>query len=146
MAHHPQDSRNQGRSKLIQSGTALNPVMFLGLRTVTYPAPDLAAAREWWTRVLGFPPYFNEPFYVGFNVGGFELGLVPDQPPALAGDGPISYWGVSEIHSARQRLIDCGAVGVTDVTGVGEGIQVATVRDPFGNLVGLIENPHFEGG
>ena len=52
--------------------------MFLGLRTVIYPTVDFAAATAWYTQAIGQAPYFNEPFYVGFNIGGFELGLVPD--------------------------------------------------------------------
>ena len=58
--------------------------MFLGLRTVVYSAPDLAASKAWWTEVLGVPPYFDEPFFVGFNPGGFELGLDPAADPAAA--------------------------------------------------------------
>ena len=53
----------------------------LGLRTIIYPVPDLERARSWWSDLLGFKPYFDEPFYVGFNVGGYELGLVPDDSP-----------------------------------------------------------------
>ncbi len=120
------------------------PLMFLGLRTVIYAAPDLAAAREWWTRVLGFPPYFDQPFYVGFNVDGYELGLDPNAPTATGVGGATSYWGVEEIQAAQQHLLALGAVAVTPVTEVGEGIKVATLRDPWGNVVGLIENPHFK--
>lgn len=118
--------------------------MFLGLRTVIYAAPDLAAARDWWARALGFPPYFDQPFYVGFNVGGYELGLDPNAPPATGAGGATSYWGVPEIQASEQRLIAHGAVSLMAVTEVGEGIKVATVRDPWGNVVGLIENPHFK--
>jgi catechol 2,3-dioxygenase-like lactoylglutathione lyase family enzyme len=118
--------------------------MFLGLRTVIYAAPDLPAARAWWTRALGFPPYFDQPFYVGFNVGGYELGLDPNAAPATSHGGPTSYWGVPEITLARQRLLDLGAKALAEVTDVGEGIRVATVCDPWGNVVGLIENPHFK--
>lgn len=56
--------------------------MFLGLRTIVYPAPDLAASKAWWTEALGIEPYFDEPFYVGFNPGGYELGLNPAGDPA----------------------------------------------------------------
>jgi len=52
--------------------------MFLGLRTVVYQAQDLGEAREWYTKVLGSRPYFDQPFYAGFSVGGYELGLVPE--------------------------------------------------------------------
>ncbi len=61
-----------------------------GLRTVIYPAPDLGAATAWWTQLLGQPPYFEEPFYVGFEVAGYELGLLPDADPA---DGALDVLG-----------------------------------------------------
>lgn len=63
--------------------------MILGLRTAIYPAPDLAAARDWYAEVLGMAPYFDQPFYVGFSVGGFELGLVPDATPGTNGPQPL---------------------------------------------------------
>jgi len=59
--------------------------MILGLRSVIYPAPDLDAAKRWYSEVLGIAPYFDEVFYVGFTVGGFELGLVPDATPGTSG-------------------------------------------------------------
>ena len=57
--------------------------MFLGLRTVVYPAPDLAASKAWWTAALGIEPYFDQPFFVGFNPGGYELGLDPNADPSV---------------------------------------------------------------
>ena len=118
--------------------------MLQGLRTVIYRAPDLARAIEWYTQVVGHAPYFSEPFYAGFNVGGYELGLDPNAPSVTSDGGATAYWGVTEISTARQRLLAVGAFAVTEVTDVGEGIKVATVRDPWGNIVGLIENPHFK--
>ena len=69
--------------------------MLLGLRTAIYHTPDIAAGKLWYTKVLGFPPYFDQPFYVGFNVGGFELGLTPDGGPRSSRVG--AYWGVKDI-------------------------------------------------
>lgn len=115
--------------------------MFLGLRTVIYPAPDLAAAKKWYAQVLEQPPYFDQPFYVGFSVGGFELGLLPDAQPGAV--GAQALWGVPDIRAAFDRLIALGASSLEPVAAVGEGIQVAAVLDPFGNRLGLIENPHF---
>lgn len=117
---------------------------FLGLRTVIYPVKDLAKARSWYTDVLGIKPYFDEPFYVGFNVGGFELGLDPDtsaQPPGAAGG--VAYWGVENADEAWARLLKQGATPASPVREVGGGIRVATVKDPFGNVFAIIENPHF---
>ncbi|HTC27991.1 VOC family protein [Dyella sp.] len=116
--------------------------MILGLRTAIYPANDLAAAKQWYTQVLNQPPYFDEPFYVGFQVGGFELGLIPDAQAGTSGPQPL--WGVVDIAIAYARLLELGAKSLEPVTEVGGGIRVAAVVDPFGNRLGIIENPHFD--
>ena len=116
--------------------------MIQGLRTVLYPAPDLARGKEWYAQVLGQGPYFDEPYYVGFEVGGFELGLMPDAEPGATGS--IAYWGVPDAVAAVARLQELGAELHDDVKDVGGGIKVATVLDPFGNVFGVIENPHFD--
>ena len=114
--------------------------MLQGLRTVVYRVADLAHAKKWWTGVLGFGPYFDESFYVGFNVGGYELGLTP--APA-DGPGSTTYWGVPDIEAACERLHHLGASEREPTQEVGGGIKVATMADPDGNRFGLIENPHF---
>jgi predicted enzyme related to lactoylglutathione lyase len=116
--------------------------MILGLRTAIYATPDLARGREWYTRVLEREPYFNEPFYVGFNVGGFELGLIPDGKPSASGAQVL--WGVPDIDAELRRLQKLGAQVHEAAHGVGGDIRVASVLDPFGNVFGLIENPHFD--
>ena len=116
--------------------------MILGLRTALYPTPDIAAGKAWYAKATGVEPYFDHPFYVGFAVGGFELGLVPDAPPGDAGAQPL--WGVTDIAAEVERLVALGAAPLDPVTEVGDGIKVAAVRDPFGNRLGLIENPHFD--
>jgi predicted enzyme related to lactoylglutathione lyase len=116
--------------------------MILGLRTVLYPAPDLARGKEWYTQVLGKASYFDEPYYVGFEVGGFELGLIPDGEPGATGS--IAYWGVPDAAAAVARLRELGATVRDDVMDVGGGIKVASVLDPFGNVFGVIENPNFD--
>ncbi|MFN2317513.1 MAG: VOC family protein [Gemmatimonadales bacterium] len=115
--------------------------MILGLRTIIYPSPDLAAGKAWYTDVVGHGPYFDEPFYVGFAVGGFELGLLPDAPPGAAGS--LAYWGVADAAAEYQRLLSLGAKPHEEVKDVGDGIKVGTVLDPFGNVFGIIENTHF---
>jgi predicted enzyme related to lactoylglutathione lyase len=117
--------------------------MFLGLRTVIYHAPDLAAAKAWYTAVFGVTPYFDEPFYVGFEIGGFELGLNPDTSGVNVGNNAVAYWGVANIDDAYARMLDRGARPLDPVKDVGGDIKVATVADPFGNVIGLIQNPHF---
>jgi predicted enzyme related to lactoylglutathione lyase len=117
---------------------------FLGLRTAVYPVTDLGAARDWYARILGIAPYFDEPFYVGFNVGGYELGLDPDASASKPGaDGPLAYWGVEDAAGALKRLLSMGAREHRPLQEVGGGIKVASVLDPFGNAFGIIENPHF---
>ncbi len=116
--------------------------MILGLRTVIYPTPDLAKGKAWYSRVLGHDPYFDQPFYVGFSVGGFELGLIPDGVPGA--DGPLAYWGVADAAAELERLTQLGATVHEPAKDVGGGIKVAAVKDPFGNVFGVIENPHFD--
>lgn len=117
---------------------------FLGLRTNIYKVSDLAKAKAWYAKTFDTAPYFDEPFYVGFNIGGFELGLDPDTSDQRPGPGgSVTYWGVSSMDAAMKAL---GADGVkihAEPREVGGGIIVASIEDPFGNVIGLIENPHF---
>jgi predicted enzyme related to lactoylglutathione lyase len=116
----------------------------LGLRTVIYHVPDLQRAKAWYSSAFGVQPYFDEPFYVGFNIGGFELGLDPDTKSAKPGPGgSVAYWGVKNAEEAVAHFTRAGASLKSPIQDVGEGIRVATVADPFGNVMGLIENPHF---
>jgi predicted enzyme related to lactoylglutathione lyase len=112
--------------------------MLLGLRTIVYPAPDLDAAKAWFTHLVGQPPTFDEPFYVGFSAGGDELGLDPNADPA---DGPVTYWGVVDVDAAVAELLAQGATEHDPVRDVGEGIRLASVRGPGGVIVGVIQNP-----
>ena len=119
----------------------------LGLRTVIYRVGDLDRAKAWYRDAFEVEPYFDQPFYVGFRVGGFELGLDPDLGEGNPGPGgSTAYWGVDDAPSAYDRLVKLGAAPLTPPKDVGEGIKVATVADPFGNPIGLIENPHFGAG
>ena len=118
---------------------------FQGLRTVIYHAPNLDKAKAWYSSVLGIQPYFEQPFYVGFNVGGYELGLDPDASSTPGGKaGAVAYWGVTDAQAAFDRLISLGAVERSAVQDVGDGIRVASVFDPFENILGIIQNPHFK--
>ncbi|MEZ0370431.1 MAG: VOC family protein [Candidatus Sericytochromatia bacterium] len=118
--------------------------MFLGLRTLGLHVPDLEKAKEWYREVLGYGPYFDEPFYVGFDVGGYELGLVPEEGPVTRGDSTTCYWGVADIEVTHARLVKLGAEALGPIADVGGGILTATVKDPFGNVFGIIFNPHFK--
>ena len=118
---------------------------FKALMTAIYPTPDLARAKAWYSEVFGVQPYFDEPFYVGFDVAGFELGLIPAEGRQQPGNaGVVAYWGVDGIAAAHARVLSLGARELAAVQDVGGGIQVSTVADPDGNALGLIENPHFK--
>ena len=106
-----------------------------------YHVSDLARAKAWYSSVLEHEPYFDQPFYVGYSVGGFELGLVPDGAPGPG--GTVAYWGVPDAAAAIARLEALGATVREPLQDVGEGIRTAAVADPFGNTFGVIENPHF---
>ena len=116
--------------------------MIKGLRTVTYPVADLGRAKSWYADVFGVQPYFDQPFYVGFAVGGFELGLVPDGTPGT--NGTTTYWGVDDIEREVERIAGLGATVRSAIEDVGEGIRMAELLDPFGNVIGLIDNPLFD--
>ena len=115
--------------------------MLSGLRTIVYPAPDLDSSKAWFSAILGAAPDFDQPFYVGFDVGGFELGLDPN---ASLEDGPVTYWGVEDADAALAELLSSGAPPHTPVRDVGEGIRLASVREPGGAILGIIENPLFK--
>ena len=117
--------------------------MFQGLRTVIYHVPDLAAAKAWYASAFNTQPYFDQPFYVGFSVGGYELGLHPDVSGVTFGNNAVTYWGVPNIEEAMTHMKKCGAVTRSEPMDVGEGIKVASVADPWDNVIGIIENPHF---
>lgn len=117
---------------------------FLGLRTCIYKVPDIEKAKEWYSKILGIQPYFDEPFYVGFNVGGYELGLQPDETdPSTKVNTVSTYWGVGDASKTYMRLIGAGATEHEKPADVGEGIIVAAVKDPWGNIFGIICNPRF---
>ncbi|HEV8538136.1 MAG TPA: VOC family protein [Bacteroidota bacterium] len=119
---------------------------FHGLRTVVYFVRDVKKARSWYIKALGIKPYFDMPqYYVGFNVGGYELGLHPDNHKRSKTIGGVdAYWGVSDAGQSLKRLLKLGAKLYNPVEDVGGGIKLGAVKDPFGNLLGVIENPHFK--
>ncbi len=120
--------------------------MFQGLRTLIYrvKTEDLDKAKTWYSKLLGKAPYFDQKFYVGFNVGGFELGLNPTDEKISTGNNVETYLGVTDIQTSLNNCVALEAQVVSPVQDVGENIKVATVRDPFGNILGLIENLNFK--
>jgi predicted enzyme related to lactoylglutathione lyase len=118
--------------------------MLQGLRTAVYKVADLDKAKAWYSDVLGIEPYFDEPFYVGYNVGGYELGLDPDMSDVTIGNSVGIHWGVADVNEFLSKLKTKGIEVHSGPQDVGGGIIVASVLDPFGNVFGIIENPHFK--
>ncbi len=113
--------------------------MFNKLRTVIYHVEDLEKAKAWYKNIIGKDPYFDEPFYVGFDIDGFELGLDPNMNKVEKGNHSVAYWSVDNIEEAERKLLQNDAIGHTPITNVGDGIKVTSLKDPFGNTIGLIE-------
>lgn len=117
----------------------------LGLRTTIYRVNNLAKAKAWYTKAFQTKPYFDEPFYVGFNINGYELGLLPDENTTTQkSDNVMSYWGVGDIHEVYKHLIKVGATIHEKPTNVGGELMVASVYDPWKNVIGIIYNPEFK--
>jgi predicted enzyme related to lactoylglutathione lyase len=112
--------------------------MTSGLKTIVYPVKDPAKAKALFAGLLGAEPYMDQPYYVGFNVAGQEIGLDPNGH-AQGLTGPVPYWHVENIQASLKRLQEGGAKLQQDATDVGEGKLVARVTDADGNLIGLIQ-------
>lgn len=119
----------------------MSPVI-LWLRTTIYKVSDLPAAKEWYSKVFGVTPYFDESYYVGFNVGGYELGLQKEETAKW--ENIAVFWWVENIEESYQYFVSCGAKEEEKPMNVGGDIMVATVKDPWDNLLGLIYNPEFQ--
>lgn len=116
----------------------------LGLRTTIYKVADIAKAKKWYEKVFETKPYFDEPFYVGFNIAGYELGLQPEEVADKKSDNVLSYWGVENVEAEYKRFLAEGAKEHEAPQNVGGDIVVAAVKDPWGNVIGLIYNPGFK--
>jgi predicted enzyme related to lactoylglutathione lyase len=114
--------------------------MTSGMSTVIYPVKDLAQAKTLFSELLGVAPYADEPHYVGFRVGDQEIGLDPNGH-SQGMTGPVGYWEVDDIQKSFQLLLDAGAEVQQAINDVGGGKLIATVRDPDGNPIGLIQSP-----
>ncbi len=117
----------------------------LGLRTTIYKVSDMEKARKWYATAFQVEAYFDEPFYIGFNVQGYELGLQPEEKAVgKKVESVLTYWGVTDIHQEFKRLLELGATTHEEPTNVGGELMVASLIDPWGNLIGLIYNPSFK--
>ncbi len=107
-----------------------------GFKLLVYPVKDLAQAKKLYSQLLGVEPYTDSAYYVGFKIGDQEIGLDPNgHSQGLT--GPIAYWQVADIKESLQSLLNAGAQVHQQVTDVGGGLLVASVKDADGNITGL---------
>jgi predicted enzyme related to lactoylglutathione lyase len=126
------------RAAATRSTAPVGPVL-RSLRSHIFQVDDLARAKTFYGAALGRAPYFDQPFYVGFDVDGQELGLDPDVSKRRSGaGGGVGYWRVDDIAASWDLLLALGGRSIEPPHGVGGDMQVAIVADPFGNLLGLI--------
>ncbi len=110
-----------------------------GIKTVLHPVSDLTAAKAVYTALLGGPPQADAPYYVGYDVAGQHIGLVPGGA-AQGMTGPVAYWHVPDIEAKLSEVTAAGATLKDPVRDVGGGRLVATVTDPDGNVLGLLQD------
>ncbi len=111
-----------------------------GIKTIIYPVKDLAQAKALYSALAGVPPSTDEAYYVGFSVGGQDIGLDPNGHNAGM-TGPVGYWHVDDIKKSLQLLLAAGAQAQREVSDVGGGKLIASVRDADGNAIGLLQSP-----
>lgn len=109
-----------------------------GVKTIMYPVTDLAKAKALYGQLVGVEPYMDEPYYVGFNVEGQDVGLDP-RGHKKGMEGPVAYWHVEDIEKSLNALLDAGAEAQQEVSDVGAGKLIASVKDADGNVVGLLQ-------
>jgi len=114
--------------------------MTSGMKTVIYPVKDLAQAKTLYGKLLGVAPAMDETYYVGFRVGGQDVGLDP-HGHSQGMTGPVGYWHVADIEASLKLLLDAGAAAQQAIKDVGGGKLIASVKDADGNIIGLIQSP-----
>ncbi len=129
--------------------------MLRGVATISYFAADMKAAKQWYSELLGIEPYFQRPdaenpAYIEFRIGDYqhELGIidskyVPQLNTAASPAGVITYWHVDDVNASLERLVSMGAKELDAPQDRGSGFITASVIDPFGNVLGIMYNPHY---
>ena len=110
-----------------------------GIKTVLHPVSDLAAAKEVYSALLGIAPQTDSDYYVGYDVEGQHIGLVPGGGPQGM-TSPVAYWHVPDIEAKLAEVIAAGATVKEPPHDVGGGRLVATITDPDGNVLGLLQD------
>lgn len=109
------------------------------VKTIIYPVKDLAATKALFSSLLGAEPHTDQPYYVGFTAGEQEIGLDPNgHSKGLT--GPVAYWHVEDIQARLAALVAAGGKVQQDVQDVGGGRQIASVTDPDGNAIGILQD------
>jgi len=111
-----------------------------GIQTVLHPVSDLARAKAVYAALLGVPPTSDSPYYVGFEAAGQQIGLVPGGGPQGM-SSPVAFWHVADIEAKLAEVTAAGATVKEPAHDVGGGRLVATVTDPDGNVLGLLQDP-----
>ena len=109
------------------------------MKTIIYPVKDIARAKKLFGALLGVKPQTDQPYYVGFDAGGLQVGLDPNGH-AQGMTGGVCYWNVSDVKTSVKQLVDAGAQVLQEAKDVGGGKLVATVKDADGNVIGLIQS------
>lgn len=131
--------------------------MLRGLATISFYADDVEAAGQWYTQFLGIDPYYRvpgpggAPAYIEFRIGDYEheLGFIdrrfaPPNGAAVTGGGEVAHWHVDDLQATLDRLLELGATVNEPITPHGDqGFATASVVDPFGNILGIMSNPHY---
>jgi predicted enzyme related to lactoylglutathione lyase len=110
-----------------------------GIKIVLHPVSDLGKAKAVYTALLGIPPQADAPYYVGYDVAGQHIGLVPGGGPQ-AMTSPVAYWQVADIEAKLAEVTAAGATLKDPARDVGGGRLVATFTDPDGNVLGLVQD------
>jgi predicted enzyme related to lactoylglutathione lyase len=110
-----------------------------GIKTVLHPVSDLEAAKKVYTALLGVPPTSDAPYYVGYELAGQQIGLVPGDGQGMT--SPVAYWHVSDIEAKLAEVTAAGGTVKEPARDVGAGRLVATFTDPDGNVLGLLQDP-----
>lgn len=110
-----------------------------GIKTILHPVSDLAAAKAVYTALIGIPPQSDAPYYVGYEAEGQHIGLVPNGGPQGM-TSPVAYWHVPDIEAKLAEVTAAGATVKEPVRDVGGGRLVATIGDPDGNVLGLLQD------
>lgn len=125
-----------------------------GLATISFFADDILKAKEWYTQFLGIAPYYvfpneQQPAYIEFRIGDYqhELGII-DKKYAPKSDntqpgGAIAFWHVYDIEKTNEKLLSMGATQYEPITQREQGFVTASLADPFGNILGIMYNPHY---